>query len=238
MCFCDFVECTFLFAGHAIQIKQQCYAAFALRLVFGLQYPRCFLQQSGFQFLIFFQVRQQCIGLNILPCVKHLLDAWIGIGDMRCNTVRIKLTESLLYTVIRILHQVRQCLNGIPCGIGSELQREAVMTQRGRFVVDKLLELKFFGLLTANGQWHCFCHQHAVGHHRNGHLFSIRKITSFGYYTIRDGLHTFRNFNTPLQVSALTWFQRKIFCLSNVLHLRIDRLHGQRVKEFQLCLSG
>ena len=110
-------------AAHAVHVEKHAEVAFLLLFALRIQYPRGFLQKGVFQFLIFRQIRFQGIGLEFFPSIKYLLDFRMRIGHCRCNAIGIEARENLLGTLIRVFHDIRQCLHRIPGRIRRELQR-------------------------------------------------------------------------------------------------------------------
>ena len=109
--------------GHTLQVKQQGDVLLACGFPLRVEHPRRLFYQDTLELLILLQLGTESIWTGVEPFIEHLLYARVAVHDVGGQGVGVIAAEDLLVALVGILHQIGHRLDGVPDGVGGELQR-------------------------------------------------------------------------------------------------------------------
>ncbi len=223
------------FVVHPVEVEEEADALLAFRLVPGLHHPGGFFEKDTLEFLVLFELRKQGIRRFRLPAFKNIPDLRVFPHDMGRKAVGIHPVEYLLGTFVRIFHQVREGLHGIPCRVRRKLDGVGVMLQGARCLSrsGQLFKPEVPAFLSPDRQGHGFRHQHAVPEHRDHRLFAVAEIARPGRHTAEHRPGVFGDLQFPANMTAVAFRGRKFNRLFIIPEGHIHGLHADGVEKLE-----
>ena len=225
---CQLLHRCLLTATHGIQIEQQSYAALLLRFVHRLGNPRSFFQQDILQIGITLQVTKQRLLITTvsLPSLEHLLDARISLNyNARQGISIISGSPRQSVFVLRIT-RYRQCLNRIPIGIGSHLNRQPTICSRLAATVKQIRGRYCLFLITIHLHRYGLRYPLLISQHRKVMTLTIAKLASRSRYGTNQDIVFLR------YIEAETYHARFAFGNRKLLRRTINYRFRNRVAQF------
>ena len=183
--FKEFIQVFFRFIFLIIQVEKQGNLSFLLRFILCFGHPGRFFEHHVFQFLIFLQVRKQCItcSAGFFPAFKGCCQLRTGIGNVSRQRIGIISRKVINGIFMRWFGQCGQSLNSVPGRIGRKFHGK-ILCIRIFQLTDKTIETKCAGLISPDGQRLTFGDQHLIGQNGQVFLFAVGEITGLcGYFT-------------------------------------------------------
>ena len=226
-----------VFCGDTVGVEELNEIVHTVGLVVAVYSPRGFVDENGFEFLIFEQRRGEHLTVLSQPIGEYCGDFGIVVEDELRHRIGKELGECLLVAVVRILRQPRQAAHGVPCGVAGIFEREAVVYCRCRGVVGPILKFKRACLVATDGERHCLGNKSLVGEDGDDVLLAVAVYAAHAHDADYDRLFVLRHVNHKFRSLglALEHFKR----LQRLPNLELlERAHCLHVEHFHLYLSA
>ena len=223
--------------GEALVFEQDSHIAASLAFVFGLTQPRGFLEHHALEILVFLQ--RTIERWSAAPLVKHLLDAWIAVGDVAAETVGVQAGKGAHGAWVWAFHEIRQRHHGVPTGVGDHLHSEPLVLEGVALAGgDKFVELEVFGLGAADGQREAFGDKDAAAEHGQETLFAIGHLVGAAHGFEGEEAKVVWHTETPAVAAALVGWHREGLIEVHITEQFVDIILGKSVSEGQADFAG